>query len=109
MKAEQEQQEQENNRIVDDLRENYLIERKLKSDELLETMTENELSQLKSEFEKLMLETDFIAKIYKTKGFGYGAIQVERRKFLIEKFLPFHLHSFENYVRQNGEAGGLSD
>ena len=106
---EQKQIEHEEALRLQILKEQYTKERFTGFQELLEGFSENEYSDLKGEFENQILQTGFVGKIYKTKGFQYGAIQVKRRNFLIEKFLPSYLHSFENYVTWAGQEDNLSN
>jgi hypothetical protein len=107
--AEQEQQAQKKELELAVLKGQYLEERNAELNKVIEGLAVEEYDALKGEFEEKIMQTAFHAGIYKTKGFEFGAIQIERRKFLIEKFLPSHLHSFENYGDAIGQAVNLSN
>lgn len=105
-KEAQRQAEQDAETQREALKAQYQAERKAGIAKLKANFSTKELADLQAEFETDLLQSDFFAQIYQTKGgLDNKIIQVKWDNFLASRFLASHLSDFENYERSGFWVG----
>ena len=67
---------------------------------LLKSLDREVLKSLKEEFTSDMQNNPLFSRYLKSQGFESGTLQLQRKKFLAEKYLPVETYDFEAYQKK---------
>lgn len=69
---------------------------------VFQSLEKEQIESLKTEFYTKVDTSPLFKKMLETKGFESATIQIQRKNFVAERYLPKSAHDFEEYLKNEG-------